>query len=225
MTGGGRRVSHPDRCDATSRHPARPADGDAKGGLSLYAATTPRSWPLSIDPTQDERDALASAWRLQRRGNFVAAFDSAQEALRRFPGSQALAYLSVLALASCGSTEAALEAFHATSLSANPHEDFAALEPRLLKDLAFSRRADADLLLTRAAQAYERAASRTDGTYSLQNAALLWALAGDAPRALRLAGSGGSARHGAQRAQRGGSGVLSLGRPSRRGGAGARRSI
>jgi class 3 adenylate cyclase len=144
---------------------------------------------LSIDPTQDERDALASAWRLQRTGNFVAAFDCAQEALRRFPGSQALAYLSVLALASCGSTEAALEAFHATSLSANPHEDFAALEPRLLKDLAFSRRADADLLLTRAAQAYERAASRTDGTYSLQNAALLWALAGDAPRALRLAGS------------------------------------
>lgn len=144
---------------------------------------------MSIDPTQDERAALASAWRLQRTGNFVAAFDCAQEALRRFPESQALAYLSVLALASCGSTEAALEAFHATSLSASPHEDFAALEARLLKDLAFSRRADADLLLTQAAQAYERAASRTDGTYSLQNAALLWALAGDAPRALRLAGS------------------------------------
>jgi class 3 adenylate cyclase len=144
---------------------------------------------LSIDPTQDERVALASAWRLQRTGNFVAAFDCAQEALRRFPESQALAYLSVLALASCGSTEAALEAFHATSLSVSPHEDFAALEARLLKDMAFSRRADADLLLTQAAEAYERAASRTDGTYSLQNAALLWALAGDAPRALRLAGS------------------------------------
>jgi class 3 adenylate cyclase/tetratricopeptide (TPR) repeat protein len=144
---------------------------------------------LSIDPTQDERVALASAWRLQRTGNFVAAFDCAQEALRRFPESQALAYLSVLALASCGSTEAALEAFRATSLSANPHEDFGALEARLLKDMAFSRRADAELLLTQAAEAYERAASRTDGTYSLQNAALLWALAGDAPRALRLAGS------------------------------------
>ena len=131
---------------------------------------------MSIDPTQDERDALASAWRLQRTGNFVAAFDCAQEALRRFPESQALAYLSVLALASCGSTEAALEAFHATSLSVSPHEDFAALEARLLKDMAFSRRADAELLLTQAAQAYERAASRTDGTYSLQNAALLAAL-------------------------------------------------
>ena len=107
---------------------------------------------MSIDPTQDERVALASAWRLQRTGNFVAAFDCAQEALRRFPESQALAYLSVLALASCGSTEAALEAFHATSLSASPHEDFAALEARLLKDLAFSRRADADLLLTQAAR-------------------------------------------------------------------------
>ncbi len=144
---------------------------------------------MSIDPTQDERVALASAWRLQRTGNFVAAFDCAQEALRRFPESQALAYLSVLALASCGSTEAALEAFHATSLGANPHEDFAALEARLLKDMAFSRRADAEALLTQAAEAYERVASRTDGTYSLQNAALLWALAGDASRALRLASS------------------------------------
>ena len=123
---------------------------------------------MSIDPTQDERVALASAWRLQRTGNFVAAFDCAQEALRRFPESQALAYLSVLALASCGSTEAALEAFHATSLSVSPHEDFAALEARLLKDMAFSRRADADLLLTQAAEAYERAASRTDGTYSFR---------------------------------------------------------
>ena len=199
MMGGGRRIGHSDRCDATPRnpakpratprHPARPAGSDAKSGLSLYAATSPRSRPLSIDPTQDERAALASAWRLQRTGNFVAAFDCAQEALRRFPESQALAYLSVLALASCGSTEAALEAFHATSLSASPHEDFTALEARLLKDLAFSRRADADLLLTQAARAYESAASRTDGTYSLQNAALLWALAGDAPRALRLAGS------------------------------------
>ncbi len=144
---------------------------------------------MSIDPTQDERVALASAWRLQRTGNFVAAFDRAQESLRRFPDSQALAYLSVLALASCGSTEAALEAFRATSLGGNPHEDFAALEARLLKDLAFTRRADAGLLLTRAAEAYERVASRTDGTYSLQNAALLWALAGDASRAIRLASS------------------------------------
>jgi class 3 adenylate cyclase len=144
---------------------------------------------VSIDPTQDERVALASAWRLQRTGNFVAAFDRAQEALHRFPDSQTLAYLSVLALASCGSTEAALEAFHATSLSANPHEDFAALEARLLKDRAFSRRADAGPLLAQAAQAYERVASRTDGTYSLQNAALLWALAGDASRALSLASS------------------------------------
>ena len=29
---------------------------------------------MSIDPAPDERVALASAWRLQRTGNFVAAF-------------------------------------------------------------------------------------------------------------------------------------------------------
>jgi len=144
---------------------------------------------VSIDAAQDENVALDSAWRLQRTGNFVAAFDRAQEALQRFPDSPTLAYLSVLALASCGSTEAALEAFHAAALNANENEDFLALEARLLKDMAFSRRADTEPLLTQAAQAYERVASRTDGTYSLQNAALLWTLAGDAPRALRLARS------------------------------------
>ncbi|HEY3851757.1 MAG TPA: adenylate/guanylate cyclase domain-containing protein [Steroidobacteraceae bacterium] len=144
---------------------------------------------MSIDSAEDERVALASAWRLQRTGNFVAAFDRAQEALRRFPDSRALAHLSVLALASCGSTEAALEAFHATSLGAAPDEDFLALEARLLKDAAFSRRAGTEAVLRRAAQTYEEVASRTDGTYSRQNAALLWTLAGDGPRAERLARS------------------------------------
>jgi class 3 adenylate cyclase len=144
---------------------------------------------LSIDPAEDERIALAAAWQLQRTGNFVAAFDRAQDALRRFPGSQALAYLSVLALASCGSTEAALEAFRAASLAANPSEDFLALEARLLKDVAFGRGGDAEPMLRRAAQAYEGVALRTDGNYSRQNAALLWALAGDVPRAEWLARS------------------------------------
>ena len=144
---------------------------------------------MSIDPVEDEEAALASAWRLQRTGNFVAAFDLAQDALLRWPQSQALEHLSILALASCGSTEAALEAFRATSLSANTNEDFLALEARLLKDLAFSGRADTEAMLAQAAEAYEHVAQRTDGTYSRQNAALLWLLAGDAHRAVRLAGA------------------------------------
>lgn len=142
---------------------------------------------MLIDSSQDEQTALASAWRLQRTGNFVAAFDCAQEGLDRFPDSQALAYLAVLALASCGSTEAALRTLHATSLNANPSEDFLALEARLLKDLALGAGPNGRALLTRAAQAYEDIAQRTHGSYSRQNAALLWMLAGDAPRAERLA--------------------------------------
>jgi class 3 adenylate cyclase len=144
---------------------------------------------VSIDPVEDEGVALSSAWRLQRTGNFVAAFDLAQDALNRWPNSQALEHLSILALASCGSTEAALDAFRATSLSANANEDFLALEARLLKDLAFSGRANTESMLAQAAEAYENVAQRTDGTYSRQNAALLWMLAGDAERAIRLAGS------------------------------------
>ncbi len=144
---------------------------------------------MSIDSVEDEGVALASAWRLQRTGNFVAAFDLAQDALTRWPNSQALEHLSILALASCGSTEAALDAFRATSLSANANEDFLALEARLLKDLAFGGRTDTETMLAQAAEAYELVAQRTDGTYSRQNAALLWMLAGDAERAVRLAGS------------------------------------
>ena len=79
-------------------------------------------------------------------------------------------------------------AFSGTAL-ANQAEDFLALEARLLKDLAFSRRADTEPMLRRAAQAYEEVASRTDGTYSRQNAALLWTLAGEGPRAEHLARS------------------------------------
>jgi class 3 adenylate cyclase len=144
---------------------------------------------VPIDPVEDESAALASAWRLQRTGNFVAAFDLAQDALLRWPQSQPLEHLSILALASCGSTEAALEAFRATSLSANSNEDFLALEARLLKDLAFSGRANTEAMLVQAAEAYEHVAQRTDGTYSRQNAALLWLLAGDAGRAIGLAGA------------------------------------
>ena len=144
---------------------------------------------MLIDSIADEGAALSWAWRMQRTGNFVAAFDLAQEALRRWPDCHALEHLSILALASCGSTAAALDAFRATSLNANANEDFLALEARLLKDLAFQDRTHAAASLARAAEAYERIAQRTDGTYSRQNAALLWMLAGDAQRAIHLAGS------------------------------------
>jgi class 3 adenylate cyclase/tetratricopeptide (TPR) repeat protein len=143
---------------------------------------------VHTESAEEETLALAAAWRLQRTGNFVAAFDLAQDALRQRPNSQALEHLSILALASCGSTEAALEAFRASSLSANTNEDFQALEARLLKDLAFKGRANTEAMLAEAAAAYERVAERTDGTYSLQNAALLWMLAGDPEGAVRLAG-------------------------------------
>jgi class 3 adenylate cyclase len=142
---------------------------------------------VSIDLIEDEQSALRSAWHLQRTGNFVAALDLAQESLRRWPTSQALEYLWILSLASCGSTEAALDALRAGSLSLNIDEDCLALEARLLKDLAFNAPLDSPHLLTTAAGAYERVAQRTGGTYSRQNAAILWLLAGDHDRALTLA--------------------------------------
>ncbi len=144
----------------------------------------------NADLPADEASALDKAWRLQRSGNFVAAFDLAQEALHRWPESQSLQHVSILALASCGSTHAALAAFRATSLAAAENEDLLALEARLLKDLAFQCSGPAsEALLSQAAGAYERIALRTGGSYTAQNAAFLWVLAGAGDRAARLAQS------------------------------------
>jgi hypothetical protein len=144
---------------------------------------------VPIESAADERGVLSSAWHLQRTGNFVAAFDLAQESLQRWPRSQALQYVSILALASCGSTQAAVDEFRNSLLRADTSEDYLALEARLFKDLAFNGRDDDNAALSRAAWAYEHIAGRTGGTYSCQNAALLWTLAGDAERAVGLATS------------------------------------
>ncbi len=143
---------------------------------------------MRTDSHPDAASALAAVWQLQQSGNFVAAFDLAQEALQRWPESQPLQHLSILALASCGSTQAALAALRASTLVATENEDFLALEARLLKDLAFkSSAADAQTSLVTAAEAYERIAQRTGGNYTGQNAALLWMLAGADARATELA--------------------------------------
>ncbi len=145
---------------------------------------------MPIELLATEEEALAAAWRLQRGGNFVAAFDVAQDGLNQWPRSLPLQHVAILALASCGSTNAALTAYRSSDLGNSAVEDFLALEARLLKDLAFqSSGADSAARLAEAALAYERIALRTHGTYPAQNAALLWALAGDESRAARLAAS------------------------------------
>jgi len=145
---------------------------------------------VSIESFTHEEDALSSAWQLQRSGNFVAAFDIAQEGLNLWPKSQPLQHVAILALASCGSTSAALAAYRASDLGSSVSEDFLALEARLLKDLAFlASGAEAAPQMVQAAEAYERIADRTRGSYPAQNAALLWALAGHETRAIHLATS------------------------------------
>ena len=142
---------------------------------------------MAIDLVIDEQSALSAAWKCQRTGNFVAALDHSRESLRRWPDSHGLQYLAILALASCGATQAAIDALRASGLGAGKDEDSQALEARLLKDMAFGRFSAGAGPLAEAAGAYERVAERTGGTYSRQNAALLWMLAGDEDRALRLA--------------------------------------
>jgi class 3 adenylate cyclase len=137
---------------------------------------------------QDEASALAAIWNLQQTGNFVAAFDLAQAALYDRPHSDALEHASILALASCGSTDAAMTALRASRLRDTAHEDFSVLEARLLTDLAFRKSGtNPAALLVLAAKAHERVAERTHAMTAAKDAALLWTLAGDSDRGNRLA--------------------------------------
>jgi class 3 adenylate cyclase/tetratricopeptide (TPR) repeat protein len=144
---------------------------------------------LKAGNTDVERDRAARRGRaLLEAGNFVAALDVAREALEAWPDDAALLHTAILALASCGSTTAALAMFQASALARSDDEDHAALEARLLKDLAWRSGPErAGEWLLKAAERYHEIHQRTKGTYSAVNAASLFALAGEEHAALRVA--------------------------------------
>ena len=136
---------------------------------------------MKAENTETDRDHEVRRGRaLLEAGNFVAALDVAREALETWPDDAALLHTAILALASCGSTMAALAMFQASALARSDHEDHAALEARLLKDLAWrAGPATAREWLLKAAERYHEIHQRTKGTYSPVNAASLFALAGE----------------------------------------------
>jgi adenylate cyclase len=148
---------------------------------------------------EDDRARLiARARTLQGAANYVGALDLATEGLARWPDELELHYLRTLALASCGSTAAALALYRRSPLATSRVLDHLALEARLLKDLAWQDiSAERRVTLTQAAASYERvyehallsenASDRAQGTYPAVNAATLWALAGEESRSRTLA--------------------------------------
>lgn len=131
---------------------------------------------------------IERAWTLYKVGNFVAALDLASEAVRRSPEALDAHYVRTLALASCGSTPAALEMYRGSPLAESGAEDHQALEARLLKDLAWAAPpGEQPSYLIAAAARYEEIHRRTSGVFSGINAATLSALAGEEASARAIA--------------------------------------
>ena len=112
-------------------------------------------------------------------GNALSANDLAMAAIEAGTASDAVRYLYLQSLAASGSSRLALKRFVDLAPPVSQRdEDWLALHARLHKDLAFAG-IDVDYNLRRAAAEYEIAHQRTQGTFSLINAATLNLLAGN----------------------------------------------
>jgi adenylate cyclase len=141
-------------------------------------------------------DRLSDARRAMSRGDVLIAYDLAHNVLEEDPGDLDARFIVALALARSGASEqAGIEAAElrrrlATDEAISPRlrEDADALVARLAKDDALARSEPGRSGRARdAAQLYEAVANQYNRSYSCVNAASLWLLAGDEPRARRLA--------------------------------------
>jgi hypothetical protein len=142
-----------------------------------------------------DRDASIARVRSDlARGEYLLAYDTAQDAARAFPDDLEVRYLAVLALARSGAAARAgeeIETFGlggAVEVPASLAEDVAALGARLAKDRALDATGPRRTELARiAAERYEAVYRHFGLPYPCINAATMWLLAGDATRSAQLA--------------------------------------
>jgi hypothetical protein len=130
------------------------------------------------------------------RGDVILAYDAASEVVQSDPTDLEARYVAALALVRAGARERArlaIDDLHGALAGASDvrpglREDAEALEGRLAKELALAARGEerAELAAT-AAKLYEAVADRYDRYFTCINAATLWLVAGDVPRAHALA--------------------------------------
>lgn len=128
----------------------------------------------------------ARAGEALRAGNYLLCYDLVDQAQQLGLQTRRLQYLSLLALASAGSTEFAWRRYRELGLKDEElDEDWLALQGRLLKDLALAGGERRDFLA--AAQAYLGAFRQTGGYFTAINAATMYLLAGEASASYALA--------------------------------------
>ena len=132
------------------------------------------------------------------RGEFLLAFDQADQAVDAYPGDTLLQYYAVLSLARAGATDRAEEELERFGFDGHTQpgtsavlaEDVATLRARLAKDRALAASGSQRLARARrAAELYEAIFLRLRRPYACINAATMWLLAGDDARTAELARS------------------------------------
>jgi len=146
------------------------------------------SFDASANTMTHKIDAIKTAMlAAQKMGDHLKEYDLAQAGLRLNPGDEFFQYCSVLALSRCNAKQRALDNFYSYKLHHSSNEYVRALEPRILKDLAFLEVnpakaepfADLDRERFRAAAVtYQKAFYDAGGHYSAINAATLYLFAG-----------------------------------------------
>lgn len=135
----------------------------------------------------------ADAWlteirELERRGEFLRAYDVATRGLAEHPEDVWLRYRAVLALARAGATRVAEQRYDEYHLARETYEDIAALHARLAKDAALLEEGDRRAALAAiAADRYEGVYDRTQGYFPGINAATMRLIGGNPDRAQDLA--------------------------------------
>lgn len=146
--------------------------------------------------TAELEQIRAAMMAAQKTGDHLKEHDLAQAGLRLSPDDEFFQYCAVLSLSRCNAKQRALDAFYKFRLHESRNEYVRALEPRMLKDLAFL-----DVDITRpspfeglgverfytAAVTYHKAYNHFGGHYSAINAATLYMLSGSASSSRALA--------------------------------------
>ena len=143
--------------------------------------------------SEDTAPNTAQAWLeqtrdLERRGEFLRAYDIASQGLEEFPDDVWLRYRAVLVLARAGATQLARQRYAEYGLDGREEEDIAALAARLSKDVALmAPQKERAVPAASAAEQYETIYRRTSGYFPGINAATLSLVAGNADHARELA--------------------------------------
>lgn len=140
------------------------------------------------EETQSAGDWLAQLRELERRGEYLRAYDIARIGLEQYPNDKQLQYRSVLVLARSGATNLARQHYENYQLADSDSEDYVALGARLSKDAALNETGASRIAKARvAATEYESLFKTTGGYFPGINAATLYLLADDKRHAFALA--------------------------------------